>query len=144
MAINIKRIKLWRKEIENQPGSLAATLEPMAATGANLQVVMGYRYPGEPTKGAVELYPVTGKKAVGAAQAAGIAASAMPVLLVTGDDKPGTGSAIAKGIAEAGINLDFLVAQVIGRKYSAVLGFDNEGDARRASAVIKKTAARKR
>ncbi len=144
MAISIKKITLWRKEIQNQPGSLAATLEPLAAAGASLQVVMGYRYPGESTKAAVELYPVTGKKAGTAAQAAGLAAAVMPVLLVTGDDKPGIGSAIAKGIAETGINLDFLVAQVIGRKYSAVLGFDNEGDARKASAVIKKTAARKK
>ncbi len=144
MTITIKKITLWRKEIQNQPGSLAATLEPLASVGASLQVVMGYRYPGDPTKAAVELFPIAGKKAGAAAQAAGIAASAMPALLVTGDDKPGMGSAMAKGLAEAGINLDFLVAQVIGRKYSAVLGFDKEEDARRASAVIKKTGGRKK
>ncbi len=144
MTITIKKITLWRREIQNQPGSLAATLEPLAAAGASLQVVMGYRYPGDPTKAAVELFPIAGKKVSAAAQAAGIAASAMPALLVTGDDKPGMGSAMAKGLAEAGINVDFLVAQVIGRKYSAVLGFDKEEDARRASAVIKKTGGRKK
>ena len=43
-------------------------------------------------------------------------------------------------IAEAGVNLDFLMAQVIGRKYVAVLGFENEADAEKASALIKKAA----
>jgi hypothetical protein len=47
-------------------------------------------------------------------------------------------------MAEAGINLDFLVAQVIGRKYSAVIGFENDADAIKASALIKKVAAKKK
>jgi hypothetical protein len=51
---------------------------------------------------------------------------------------------MTQAIAEAGVNLDFLVAQVIGRKYSAVLGFENEVDADKASALIKKAAAKKK
>ena len=55
-----------------------------------------------------------------------------------GDDRPGLGAAIASGIADAGINLIFLMAQVVGRRYSAVLGFESAADAKKAAAVIKK------
>src|SRR5437764_15089219 len=128
MAVTVKPIKLWRKEIENKPGALAQTLEPLATEGADLQVVMGYRYPGHEEKAAIELYPIAGKKLSAAAQRAGLNDASIPTLLVQGDNKPGLGHAIARAIAGGGINLDFLVAQVIDDSYSAVLGFDSEAD----------------
>jgi hypothetical protein len=39
------------------------------------------------------------------------------------------------------INLSFVMAQVVGRSYSAMFGFENEADAARATALIKKAAA---
>jgi hypothetical protein len=144
MAVKVKRISLWRKELENKAGTLAGTLEPLAKAGADLEIVMGYRYPGEGTKAAVELYPIGGKKTTQAAQSAGLTVATIPALVVAGDDRPGLGHAIALAMAEAGINLDFLVAQVIGRKYSAVIGFENDADAIKASALIKKVAAKKK
>jgi len=144
MAVKVKRITLWRKELENKAGTLAGTLEPLAKAGADLQIVMGYRYPGDSTKAVVELHPIGNKKATQAAQEAGLAASAIPVLHVEGDNRAGLGHSISQAIAEAGVNLDFLVAQVIGRKYSAVIGFENEADANTASALIKKAAGKKK
>src|SRR5208337_3388268 len=144
MPVTVKRITLWRKELENKAGTLAGTLEPLANAGADLQVVMGYRYPGEPAKAAVELYPVGSKKATQAAQGAGLTAAAIPALLVEGDNRAGLGHSIAKAIAEAGVNLDFLVAQVLGRKYAAVIGFENDADAVKATALIKKAASKKK
>lgn len=138
MAVRVKRITLWRAEVANQPGTLAATLKPLAEAGVNLSVVMGYRYRTDPAKAAIELYPVTGKKATAAAQAAGLAPYEMPTVLVEGDDRPGLGHAIAEAIAGAGINLAFLVTQVIGRKFSAVMAFENEEDLKKASSLIKK------
>jgi hypothetical protein len=44
---------------------------------------------------------------------------------------------LSRAIADAGINLDFVVAQVIGRKYSAVFGFADADGARRAVPLIK-------
>jgi hypothetical protein len=79
-----------------------------------------------------------------AAEAAGLSASSIPTLLVEGDNKPGLGHALARAMADAGINLSFLVAQVIGRKYTAVVGFESEEDARRASTLIKKTTNSKK
>jgi hypothetical protein len=139
MPVNITNITLWRKEVENQPGILAATLEPFAKSGADLQVVMGYRFPGNESKAAIELFPVMGRKMTVEAQAAGLNPSSIPTLLVEGDNKPGLGHAIAQAIAGVGINLAFLVAQVIGSRYSAVIGFETAEDARTAATLIKKS-----
>ena len=46
MAVTVKKAMLWRKEVDNRPGMLASTLQPLAEAGADLQVVMAYRYPG--------------------------------------------------------------------------------------------------
>ncbi len=144
MAVTVKRITLWRKELENKAGTLAGTLEPLAKAGADLQVVMGYCYPGDRTKAAVELFPIANKKATAAATEAGLAAAGIPALHVEGDNRAGLGHAITQALAEAGVNLDFLVAQVIGRKYSALIGFENDADAIKASTLIKKLAGKKK
>jgi hypothetical protein len=62
-------MSLWRKEVENPVGTLARTLEPVTKAGANLRAVMGYRFPGNETRAAVELYPNSGKKVTTAAAA---------------------------------------------------------------------------
>lgn len=144
MAVTIKRVTLWRTEVENKPGMLASTLKPLAEAGASLQVVMAYRMPGEPARAAFELSPVSGKKAQAAAKTAGIGPSAIPTLMTVGDDRPGIGSEIAEAIAGAGINLSFLVVQVVGRRYSAVYGFETEEEARIAASLIKKVSKPKR
>jgi hypothetical protein len=141
MAVKVKSIILWRRDVDNRPGALAETLSLLAGAGANLQVVMGYRYPGDEGRAAIELYPVTGKRATAAAREAGLTASSIPTLLVEGDDRPGLGHALARSLADAGINLSFLVAQVIGRKYTGVLGFESASDAQLAAGLIKKVKA---
>lgn len=140
MATTVKTAKLYRAEIGNIPGTLAEALRPLAAAGADLQVVMAYRIPGDRTRAAVEVYPVAGRKAIAAAQAAGLVPMDAPMLIVSGDNKPGLGARIAESMAAAGINMSYLVAQVTGRRYSAVFGFENEADAKRAAGIIKKAA----
>ena len=145
MAVTVKKIVLWRKEAENRAGILANALAPLANVDTDIQVVMGYRYPGQEAKAAIELYPVTGRKSTTAAKEAGFSASAIPALLVEGDNRAGLGYTTAQAIADAGINMDFLVAQVVGRKYSAVFGFESDVDATKCAAIIRKaTAARKK
>lgn len=144
MAVTVKKIALWRKEVQNRAGMLAGALAPLAHAGTNIHVVMAYRYPGHESKGAIELYPVTGKKSATAAREAGFSASNIPALLVEGDNRPGLGYATAQAIANAGINLDFLVAQVVGRKYSAVFGFESDTDAAKCAAIIRKAGAAKK
>jgi hypothetical protein len=144
MPVTVKSISLWRKEVENQVGVLAQTLEPVSKAGANLRVLMGYRYPGDAIKAAIELYPIEGKKVTAAATEAGLAVSSIPTLIVEGDDKPSLGQAIAEAISGARVNMTFFVAQTIGRKFSAVLGFETEADAKTAAPLIKKAATSKK
>ena len=86
----------------------------------------------------IEVCPVSGKKSTTAASKAGLAASAIPTLLVQGDNKPGLGHAIAQAIADEGINVAFLVAQVIDKQFSAVMGFEDEAASEAAAKLIKK------
>jgi hypothetical protein len=137
MAISVKKIKLWRRELENQPGTLAQTLEPLARSGTNLKMVMSYNYTGDPRRAAVELFPITGAKSTAAAQQAGLSASSIPTLLIEGDNRAGLGHALAKAIASAGINLGFTVALVVGNRFSAVFGFSSDADADRAMPLIR-------
>ncbi|MBI2364289.1 MAG: hypothetical protein HYV01_04695 [Deltaproteobacteria bacterium] len=144
MAVTVKKIVLWRKEVDNRTGILANALAPLANAGADIHVVMAYRFPGQESKAAIELYPVTGKKSAAAAKEAGFSVSAIPALLVEGDNRAGLGYATAQAIAAAGINLDFVVAQVVGRKYSAVFGFESDADAAKCAAIIRQAAAAKK
>jgi hypothetical protein len=143
MAVSVKRIALWRGKIEDRPGTLAEVLEPVAASRSDLQVVMGYREPGD-AHSVVELYPVATKKVATALMGKGLRPAGIPSLLVTGDNRPGLGHAMARALGEAGLNVSFLVAQTAGRKFSAVFGFASEADATGAVTLIKKAAAQKR
>ena len=45
MAMTVKKIVLWRKEVENRTGILANALAPLANAGTDIHVVMAYRFP---------------------------------------------------------------------------------------------------
>jgi hypothetical protein len=139
MAVTVQKITLWRQEVPNRPGALAQVLEPLADTGTDLQVLMGYREAGK-SEAVVEVYPVAGSKRTRAASGAGLKPSGIPSLLVRGDNRLGLGHRIATAVAEGGINVAFVVAQVVGRKFSAVYGFENAADADQAVMLIKKGA----
>lgn len=144
MAVTVKRITLWRKEVPHQAGVLAGVLEPLAQAGVNLRVVMGYAFPGESGRAAIEVFPITGKKATSAASSAGLSASPIPCLLVEGDDRAGLGADMARAIGDAGVSISFVMAETVGRKFSAVFGFANNADAAAASKAIKAAAKRKK
>ena len=128
MAVSIRKVTLWRTEVAHRPGALSELLEPLAAAGADLQIVMGYRIPGHKTRAVIEVAPVTTRKVARAAESGGLAPGGAPALLVLGDNRPGLANRIARALAESGVNIAFLVAQVVGRRYSAVFGFESEPD----------------
>lgn len=141
MPTTIKRAQVWRTEVDHTPGQLAGVLGPLAAAGSDLQVVMAYRLPGHPSRAVVEVYPVAGKKQAMAAATSGLTAAGLPVVWVQGDNRAGLGASIADALAAAGINMAFLVAQTLGKKFTAVFGFENEADAKKASSLIKRVGA---
>ena len=136
MVVTLKRITLWRGEVEDHPGALASVLAAQVAAGADLKVVMGYRLPAAGRRAVLELFPIERAKARAAARGSGLHASATPTLLITGDDRPGLAHALAQSLADARINLGFAVAQVAGARYSAVLGFESEDACARAAKLV--------
>jgi hypothetical protein len=139
MAVTVKKTTLWRKEVPHRSGVLADVLEPLASAGADLRIVMGYTFPTGSGQAAVEVFPVSGRKVADAAARAGLAASSIACLLVEGDDRPGLGARMARGIADAGVNISFVMAQTVGRKFSAVFGFERDADAKTAAGAIKRS-----
>ena len=140
MAVTVKKVTLWRTQVRNKPGALSGVLAPLAEAGADLQVVMGYHLHGVPDTAVVEVAPVSGKKATTVAGMVGLTATTIPTLLVQGDNRVGLGHDISQAIAEAGINITFLVAQVIGTQFSAVIALPDKAAARQATTLIKKAA----
>jgi len=143
MAVTVKKAILWRTEVQDRPGALAQVLEPLAFAKADLEVVMGYRLPGDPARAVFEVWPVGGKKLSEAAEGAGLSPSHVPAVVVNGDNRAGLGHRIARALADEGVNLTFLVAQVLGRRYSAVFGFASDADATRAVGLVRKAASKR-
>ena len=88
MAVTIKRVQIWRTEIQNKPGVLAATLEPLAQSEADLTVVSKRSVTGRPGRATVEILPGRGRRAALAARAAGFSPSPTPGLLVERPRRP--------------------------------------------------------
>ncbi len=136
--ITIRKITLWRREVDSRPGALAEVLDPFVNTGTDLQVVMRYRHPREDRKAIVEVCPQSKEEEQWrpVMQAAGLKASYVPALLVEGDYVPGLGYSVAKTIADLDIKIMFLVAQTIDGKYTATIGFESDVDAEKAAVSL--------
>jgi predicted amino acid-binding ACT domain protein len=134
--LTVKRVQLWILIGADRKGMLADALQPLVDAGANLEVVMGYRYPGDPGRAAIEVFPVDGAAQEAAARKAGFDKSSTPCLKVGGDDRKGLGAEMARALAEAGITMAFHMTQVIGRKFASAIGFLSEDDAAKAARII--------
>jgi hypothetical protein len=139
MKLKITRSEMWKATIDDRPGGAAAVLDPVARAGANLEFAFARRAPEMPGKGLLFVLPVKGKKVAAAAQAAGLAAAPdMHMLKIEGVDKPGTTAAIARALADAGINFRAFSATAVGRSFKGFLALDSAEDAARATGVLKK------
>jgi hypothetical protein len=125
--MTVKNVQLWILHGADRKGLLADALEPLA--------VMGYRYPAELDRAAVEVFPID-PPLEAAARKAGFQPSETPCLLVEGDDRKGLGAEISRALANAGINMGFLVAETMGKKFSAAIGLATGQDATAAAKAI--------
>ena len=142
MAYTVSKVDMWTGEIEDRAGGLAATLEALAAAGADLEVVVARRQPQATGKGVVFLGPVAGAKAQKAARAAGLTkATDLVALRVEGPNKPGECHRLARRLAEAGLNLRGLSATTIGNRFAVSLGFDTAEAAAKAARILRAAGA---
>lgn len=141
MAVTVKKVVLYRRDIENKPGTLAETLKPFAKNSINLQLIMGYTM-GPQGPGAVEVFPVTDAKSEAAAKEAGLKPSKdTHCLLVEGEDRPGLGHEITQAIGAEGVNLHFVMLFALSGKFTGVFGVGTEAEATAAAKVIEKVGA---
>jgi hypothetical protein len=128
MAITLKRITLWRKEVDNKPGALADTLALLAQTRTDLQAVMGYRYPGDQGAKRQSSCIRCQARRLSRLPISGIGCFIDPDRARAERQQTGLSHVIAKALGDAGINLSFVLAQVVGRKHAAVFGFENDSN----------------
>jgi predicted amino acid-binding ACT domain protein len=136
VELSVKSVQLWILHGADRKGMLADALEPLVEAGANLQIVMGYRFPGELDRAAVEVFPIDGPTQEAVARKLGFELSDTPCLRVDGDDRKGLVAEMSRALSEAGISMAFLMAQTVGRKFTAVIGFLTEEDAAKAAKII--------
>jgi hypothetical protein len=142
MSFKVTKLDVWSGEIADRPGGLAEILRQLAATSANLEMVVARRQSEKPGSGIVFLAPVKGRKATEAAAVAGLGpATGVAALRVEGTDRPGLGATMTGAIAEAGINLRGLSAAALGGRFAAYLAFDSSEDADKAAKALRAAGA---
>jgi len=104
---------------------------------------MGYRYPGNETKLRHWAVPRRRKEA-------GQGRSSRGADCLSDSDTPCWRGEQAwpwtrdcGAIADSGVNLAFMVTQVIGRRYSAFIRFESDGDAKKSPPLLKKAVPQK-
>jgi hypothetical protein len=137
--ITIKKVHLWRKEIDARPTALAAALQPFADAGIRLRVFMRYRHFRDEQRAVVEVCPHESEdqdRCASVMRAAGLKISNILTLLIEGEETLGVDYAIAKIVAEQDLNLVFCVSQTASGKQNTLIGFVSEADAEKAALAL--------
>lgn len=142
MALKVAKCDVWAVTIDDRPGGAAEKLETLSKAGANLEMVLARRTAEQPGKGVMFVTPLKGKKAVDAAQQAGMGKpQSIYSVRIEGGDKAGLGSRIARALSDAGINFRGLSGAVIGRKFVSFVALDSAEDQAKAIAALRKVKA---
>jgi hypothetical protein len=142
MALKVSKADVWAVTIDDRPGGAARKLETLSKGGANLEMLLARRTAEQPGQGVMFVTPIKGKKAVEAAQAAGMGQpQSIHSVRIEGGDKPGLGSKIARALGDAGINFRGMSAVAIGKKFVSFVALDSADDQTRAIAALKKLKA---
>jgi len=139
MAIKVSRNDVWMTVIDDRAGGAAQKLEPLAAAGADLEVVFARRTPEQPGQGILFAGPIEGAKVTRAAEAAGFKRSeTIHGIRIEAGDKPGLGARIARALAEAGLSFRGLNAMALGKNSLTFIALDSADDAAKAVKILRK------
>jgi hypothetical protein len=137
MLLEIRKVQVWRGEIDNLLGAAAALLERLAPAGVDLQFIFTRPHPKKPEAGLIFLAPITGKEQIRTALDAGLApALDVAMLYLQGPNRPGIGYEIMSQLAVAGIPMQGMSTSAAGPCFGAYLAFDNADDASLAVQVL--------
>jgi hypothetical protein len=116
-------------ELNNQPGELAGLCEAMAARGVNLLLCGTTHGDG----GTVAFIAEDEPAARAALEGTGIAFTERPALSVRMENRPGTGAATFRKLANANVNMDLLLpVRISDELFFAVVCVDDVDAARTA------------
>lgn len=139
MKLKLNRVEMWTGTIEDRAGGAADKLDPLRKAGVDLEFVFARRTAEQPGKGVLFVTPVKGRKAIKAAQEAGLAKSEdVCALRIEGTNKPGITASMVRALASAGISFRALSAACVGSKFVVYLALDTADDAARANGALKK------
>ena len=137
MGFKLERVHVWKGEIADEAGGMAAKLAPLAQAGANLEYILTLRTPDKPGAGILYVAPVTGPFQVRAAKAAGLVESHDTLVLrVEGDNEAGLAFRLTQQWALAGISLQGLAMSVLGNKFVGYAKFDSVTDVNKAAQIL--------
>ncbi len=141
MALKVSKADVWAVTIDDRAGSTADKLETLSKAGADLEMLLARRTE-QPGKGVIFVTPLKGKKALDAAQQAGMGKPEnIHSVRIEGGDKPGLGSKIARALGDAGVSFRGMSATAIGKKFVSFVACDSADDQERAIAALKKLKA---
>ena len=139
MALKVSKADVWAVTIDDRPGGAAEKLEALSQAGANLEMLLARRTAEQPGKGVMFVTPLKGRKAVQAAEQAGMGKpESIHSVRIEGGDKPGLGSKIARALSDAAINFRGMSAVAVGKKFVSFLALDNAEYQAKAISVLKK------
>ena len=142
MALKVSKAEVWAVTIDDRAGGTADKLETLSKAGANLEMVLARRTTEQPGKGVLFVTPLKGKKALEAAQQAGMGKPEnIHSVRIEGGDKPGLGSKIARALGDAGVSFRGISGTVISKKFVSFVACDSADDQAKAIAVLKKLKA---
>ncbi len=132
-----ERVDVWAASMKDEPGSLAKVLSGLRDAGADLELIIARRAPGEPGTGVVFVAPLRGDDEVSTAAMLGFnITSSVQSVRVQGDNEPGVAAVLTEKLGAAGINLRGLTAAVMGTKFIMYIGLDSSADAARVIEIL--------
>jgi hypothetical protein len=139
MGLKATKAQVWAVTIDDRAGGVAEKLEPLAAAGAQLEMVLARRTPEAKGKGMLFVTPVKGSKVIRAAKQAGMGSpESIYSVRIEGADQRGLGAKIARALGDAGISFRGISGVAIGRKFVSYLACDSAEDQAKAIAALKK------
>ena len=139
MAYEITREDVWVGEIQDRPGGLADTLEPLLDAGVDLEFMIARRAHDKPGSTVLFLAPLQGEEAARAAGRVGLSKwTTAASLRIDGPNGPGLGAVIARTVGNAGVNMRGVSGATLGDRAQVHIAFDSGTDADRAGQALTK------
>ena len=138
MSFQISRVDIWAGEVHDRRGTLADMLEAVTGAGADLDFIIVRPSPVKSGTGILYVAPLFGPEQEKAAEGVGLAKSShIEALRVDGPDRPGLGAAIARKLAEAGLNISGFTGGRMGARCVIYIRFESERELSTATEVLR-------